>query len=226
MAVVSYEVARGKITSLRRAPAGAAEGFELVEDLRALVAGWPWLPKGPSLLLPQENDPIFWVQAGGSRADLMGVSREGRLVAAEVMLDPFVDRKPALKHVLRGLCRLQDRAALPGGLAGPYGADHRRAMTAVFVGDAAVFPKDAKQLKKISKDLRALLDEPGASWDRIKGGGGDRTDTKTPQFVAAGFEQPLHFLVVAVGRTSEGGALRLRVERVWDQMLEVAARPG
>lgn len=200
MAVKYFELTKKKITTRRKAPAADPVAFACDEDLLAVVAGWPWLPKAPALLLNQEDDAVFWVQVGGQRTDLVGISATGRLVAAEVLLDPFVGRKPSFRRLLRGLCRLDQHEDEPSRLAGPHRLDSRLALTAILVGDGAVFPKDNKQIKKIHKDFRQQIEDPGDFWPGETGAEREREDRTTPEWVAAQKGRPAELIVVAVTR--------------------------
>ncbi|MFH1811231.1 MAG: hypothetical protein ABIJ09_21005 [Pseudomonadota bacterium] len=199
-----FELRAGKISTRRRAPTEPALPFAHEEDLQALVAGWPWISAAPPLLLAEEDDPVTWVGDGGDRSDLLGVSSKGRAVAAELLLEPFVGRKPAMKSLLRGLCRLHEHGADPARVLSPYPLDAQQPMTAILVGDGTVFPKDDKQLKKISKDWLELLAQPGEAWSVRKDDEKDRSDRRTPAWVGSLGGQPLHFVVLSLLRHLDG----------------------
>jgi len=217
MSVRVFELRRTKIATARKPPASGRAPFEHQEELQAIVAGWPWVG-APPLLLADEDDPIFWAHHGGSRADLLGYSQRGRLVAAEVFLDAFVERKPGMQQLLRGLCRLDQHRSGPGHLPGPFVVDAKLPLTAIMVGDGAVFPKDDKQVIKIRKDMQALWDDPGGQWHAPEDAPNrEKWDPKTPAWVASLGGRSLHFLVFAVSRFVNGDELVVTAERCLDQ---------
>jgi hypothetical protein len=199
-----FELHAGKVSTRRRAPDGPALACAHEEDLQALVAGWPWFRGTPALLLADEEDPVHWVGDGGDRSDLVGVSSKGRAVAAELLLEPFVGRKPAMKSLLRGLCRLDEHGGDPARVLSPHALDPRQPLTAILVGDGTVFPKDDKALKKIAKDWLELLAQPGDGWSVVKDDEKDRSDRRTPAWVAGLGSRPLHFAVLSLLRYRDG----------------------
>ncbi|MBN2359236.1 MAG: hypothetical protein JXR83_07260 [Deltaproteobacteria bacterium] len=217
MAARVFELRKSKIATARRAPESGRAPFQHREELQAIVAGWPWCG-APPLLLADEEDPVFWAHHGGSRADLLGYSQRGRLVAAEVFLDAFVERKPGMQQLLRGLCRLDEHRSGPGHLLGPFAPDPKSPLTAIMIGDGAVFPRDDKQVIKIRKDMQALFDDPGGQWHAPEDAPDrEKWDTRTPGWVAGLGARPLHFLVFAVSRYASGGDLVIACERCLDQ---------
>jgi hypothetical protein len=211
-----FELSAKTIASLRKAPDASFLPFACDEDLLALVACWPWLPKIDPLLLTIEADPIFWLQVGGQRTDLVGFSKKGRAVACEVMLDPFIERKPSMRRLLRGLCRLDTHNDDPRLLA-PYSTsqvDHMTVpLTAIFVADGAVFPKDPKQLKKIHKDMRALLDDTQEAWP-AETPADNKEDRRTPLWVKQLGGRKLDLIIIGLTRIQHASTYLVRSERL------------
>jgi len=216
MSARCFELRRKKIRVERKPPDDEPLAFRHEDELQALVAGWPWLPGTPALLLAEEDDPIFWRHAGGGRTDLQGCSASGRQVAAALAIDPFVERKQCFKQTLRGLCRLDGQLDAAEHVAGPYAPDPQRPLTAIVVGDGAVFPKDVKQLKKIAKDFRAIIDDPGDGWPPAHFHGQEKEDVKTPAWIRALGDRTLQVIVLGLRRQVDGGQLLLTSERFLD----------
>ncbi len=220
MSTHCFELAAGKIKTRRHPPTGEPVAFQHDEDLQAVVAGWPWLPKAPALLLAAENDPVYFCSDGGARCDLLGISRAGRAVAVELLLDPFVGRKYAMKSLLRGLCRLDGHHEDSARLISPYSPVAGQPLTAVLVGDGASFPKDVKQVKKIAKDFRALIDKPGETWEPIAGHEGSaKGDPRTPSWVKSLGERKIQFLVLGLRRHLDGTTPVIEIERHLDHQV-------
>lgn len=226
------EIRHGKIHFHRKWPKvlnGASPlPFAHQEDLQALVLGWPWLPKQESLLLGPEADPIFYVGVSGARCDALGISQSGRLVAVELPLDPFTERKRSMRRLLRGLQRLdthrrdnpQDPSQARARQFGPYPPVAGKALAALLVGDASTFQTDGKQAKKIAKDFRALCDTPAERWDIDQRGKTEKLDQATPTWLRGLGDVPIQLLVLGLRRFVVDKSHFVVVERQLDQVFQ------
>ena len=191
--------------------------FAHQEDLQALVLGWPWLAKMPSLLFGPENDQIYFTGNGGARCDALGLTRAGRLVSVELPLEPFAHRKLSLRRLLRGLQRLDQHRSQAARHFGPYAAAEKSstvspALCAFFIGDADQFPKDNKQVKKIAKDFRALLNTPAERWDAQQHGKTEKLDQATPAWLQE-IDIPVQLTIMTVLRFVSDKSRFVLVER-------------
>ena len=191
--------------------------FAHKEDLQALVVGWPWLAKMPSLLFGPDADQVYFTGDGGARCDALGISRAGRLISVETPLDPFTQRKPSLRRLLRGLQRLDRHRQGAARHFGPYAATGDASQIssprcAFLVGDGDQFPKDLKQIKKIGKDYRALLQTPAERWDAQQHGKTEKLDQATPDWLQA-IDFKVELTILALQRFVGGNSQFVYVRR-------------
>lgn len=206
----------------------AAEGPRLIADslgifspqpldkekrLHAIVGGWPWTAGVIPLLLPNANDRVFWCASAGEHADLIGLTPDGGLVAAELKRQRAkAGHKDAIAQALRGLARGDEWSGRTNSshLVSPWRKHKAKSpLTAVLVWDMG---QDGEtDPKSVPKNFRRYIEEPERIANNPNG-----TYWSTRRFVEhlRNRRRRIRLVTAAVGVQRSRAALRIGVSLV------------